>query len=431
MNTDHSKTTAISVRFADNVLNNITTPDIPMLKFHDVSNGGKNSSLSTFFNYSEFDDTTNRAGISQTTSTSPPVFNDAYMVETIVLSALFLISFIGNTATLIQMYRMRKRRSTINTLIVNLAIADLIVAFFCMAAEAFWTVTIQFLAGNAMCKILRYIQVFGFLLSTYITVVISLDRCCVILDPISRNKAPQRVRFMIGVSWLLSALFSVPQLLVFSVLRGPFKEDFYQCVDIASYPHPQYKWMYNIFCLFVQFMIPLGIMIAAYGLIFCTISRKSKEFRGNDTTSNKNDLGRGQVRNNLLKKAKRKALRMSIFIVIAFVVCWFPYYVLFTGNAFGQWEELSPSLMAGLSTMGLSNSMLNPIIYGAFQLCKVHRPRLVWRTVVSKPSGNDSIYLLVKEGEKASFRIRTPVISLRVTSHSKCEGQCPPCTVDQ
>ncbi|XP_069136934.1 gonadotropin-releasing hormone receptor-like isoform X3 [Argopecten irradians] len=421
MNSDHFKTSTISIRFANDAWNGFTTPDFAGPKFQDISNVGQNTSA--IFNYSEGDDFTNIAGMQTTTTSSPPVFNDAYMVETIVLSALFLISFIGNTATLIQMYRMRKRRSTINTLIVNLAIADLIVAFFCMAAEAFWTVTIQFLAGNAMCKILRYIQVFGFLLSTYITVVISLDRCCVILDPISRNKAPQRVRFMIGVSWLLSALFSVPQLFVFSVLRGPFKEDFYQCVDFASYPHPQYKWMYNIFCLFVQFMIPLGIMIAAYGLIFCTISRKSKEFRGNDSsTSNLKDLGRGQVRNNLLRKAKRKALRMSIFIVIAFVVCWFPYYVLFTGNAFGQWKELSPSLMAGLSTMGLSNSMLNPIIYGAFQLCKVHRPRLVWRTVVSKPSGNDSIYLLVKEGEKASFRIRTPVISLRVTARSKCEG---------
>lgn len=146
---------------------------------------------------------------------------------------------------------------------------------------------------------------------------------------------------------------------------------------------------------------------------------------GNDTTSNINDIGRGQVRNNLLKKAKRKALRMSIFIVIAFIVCWFPYYVLFTGNAFGQWKELSPSLMAGLSTMGLSNSMLNPIIYGAFQLCKVHRPRLVWRTVVSKPCGNDFIYLLVKEGEKATFTKRGPIISLRLSDQPNSEGQCP------
>ena len=151
------------------------------------------------------------AGASTTIAQSPPIFDNAYMIKTILLSVLFLISFIGNTATLIQMYRVRKRRSTINTLIVNLAIADLIVTFFAMAAEAIWATTVQWLAGNVVCKLVRFIQGFGFSLSTYVTVVISLDRCCVIMDPISRNKAPQRVRVMVAVSWFLSALFSIPQ----------------------------------------------------------------------------------------------------------------------------------------------------------------------------------------------------------------------------
>ena len=144
------------------------------------------------------------------TSPLPPTFQDS-LVKTVVLIVLFFISFIGNTATLIQMYRRRKRRSTINTLIVNLAVADLIVTFFCMAAEAIWALTVQWVAGIAMCKMLRFIQGTGLLVSTYITVVISLDRCCVIIDPISRNKAPQRVRIMIIMSWFLSALFSIPQ----------------------------------------------------------------------------------------------------------------------------------------------------------------------------------------------------------------------------
>lgn len=145
-----------------------------------------------------------------TESPLPPTFQDS-LVKTVVLILLFTISFIGNTATLIQMYRVRKRRSTINTLIVNLAVADLIVTFFCMAAEAIWALTVQWVAGVAMCKMLRFIQGTGLLVSTYITVVISLDRCCVIIDPISRNKAPQRVRIMIIMSWFLSALFSIPQ----------------------------------------------------------------------------------------------------------------------------------------------------------------------------------------------------------------------------
>lgn len=145
------------------------------------------------------------------TQKNPPTFNEAFMTRTIVLGLMFLMGLIGNTATIIQMYRMRKRRSTINTLIINLALADLLITFFIMGAETIWASTVQWYAGDAMCKIVKFCTATGLLASTYITVVISLDRCCVIMDPISRHKAPKRVRIMICISWILSALFSLPQ----------------------------------------------------------------------------------------------------------------------------------------------------------------------------------------------------------------------------
>jgi gonadotropin-releasing hormone receptor len=148
---------------------------------------------------------------SMVTQPTPPSFDEFSMIKSLVFCIMFFISLIGNVATLIQMYRMRRRKSTINTLIVNLATADLFVTFFCIATEAIWASTVQWLAGNAMCKIVRFLQVFGMYLSTNITVVISLDRCCVILDPMSRNNAPQRIRHMVTVSWILSAFFSIPQ----------------------------------------------------------------------------------------------------------------------------------------------------------------------------------------------------------------------------
>ena len=140
-----------------------------------------------------------------------PQFNEFSLIKTCVLSLLFLVSLIGNGATLIQMYRMRRRKSTIHTLILQLAMADLIVTFFCIATDAIWTSTVQFYAGNVMCKITKFLQVFGLYLSTYILVIISVDRCYAILDPMSRTKAPRRVRYMIIVAWSISALFSLPQ----------------------------------------------------------------------------------------------------------------------------------------------------------------------------------------------------------------------------
>jgi len=55
------------------------------------------------------------------------------------------------------------------------------------------------------------LQVFGLYLSTYIVVIISIDRCIAILDPISKNRGPHRVKIMIGIAWILSAVFSLPQ----------------------------------------------------------------------------------------------------------------------------------------------------------------------------------------------------------------------------
>ena len=146
-----------------------------------------------------------------TTYMTPPVFNQMSMIKTVVLSIMFFVSLVGNTTTLLQMYRMRRRRSTIITLILHLATADLIVTFFCNVTDAVWASTVQWYAGNAMCKFVKFAQVFGLTLSTYIIVIISIDRCLAILDPMSRNKAPQRVRTMIVLAWILSFVFSAPQ----------------------------------------------------------------------------------------------------------------------------------------------------------------------------------------------------------------------------
>lgn len=54
-------------------------------------------------------------------------------------------------------------------------------------------------------------QVFGLYLSNYIIVVISIDRCSAILDPISKNKAPKRTKSMLVVAYISSFLLSVPQ----------------------------------------------------------------------------------------------------------------------------------------------------------------------------------------------------------------------------
>ena len=86
------------------------------------------------------------------------------LVKTVVLLVMFAVAFVANTATLVRMYRMRRRRSTINLLITHLAAADLIVTFFCNVTDAVWTSAVQWYAGNVACKLIKFLQVtVGFL----------------------------------------------------------------------------------------------------------------------------------------------------------------------------------------------------------------------------------------------------------------------------
>jgi len=74
------------------------------------------------------------------------------------------------------------------------------------------------------CDYSACVQVFGLYLSTYIVVIISIDRCIAILDPISKNRGPHRVKVMIGIAWVLSAVFGLPQVrptTSWAVLRHP------------------------------------------------------------------------------------------------------------------------------------------------------------------------------------------------------------------
>ncbi|PVD19374.1 hypothetical protein C0Q70_19862 [Pomacea canaliculata] len=306
-------------------------------------------------------------------------------------------------------------------------------------------------------------------------------------------------------------------------MRGPFQEEFYQCVTFGSYKEEWQRQLYSIASLLLMFVVPLVIIGTAYGLIFTTISRKSREVsafllslikaaadcnesgngprevvimmqspvpgvdsqvvhHANSTpvliwhsselgpvldslnplnrrkalitvlrhyghaclcgegcdpklsreesivSSCSGDVnGRGPVRSNLLRRAKRKSLRMSVVIVLAFIICWSPYYIIFICITFLDWQEIDPRTLLWFSFIGLSSSMLNPIIYGAFQLCKVHKPRayLPFHRLLAQDE-------VVKETDPTADFLTTGIIRLkksatekRLVSHVHCRPLSP------
>ncbi|XP_069157503.1 gonadotropin-releasing hormone receptor [Procambarus clarkii] len=321
-----------------------------------------------------------------------PEFTSESQVRSIVLAVMAALSLVGNTATIVSIAREKRRsRSTVYTLIHHLSVADLFVTFTCLTAESIWTFTVQWVAGNFLCKLIKYLQMFSLYLSTFILVLIGVDRFTAVRYPMRRSGTQRHSGYGIIFVWVLSAVLSIPQALVFHVVRGPFYEEFYQCVTYGLYSPAWLEQVYGIFSLVCMFVLPLLVLLVTYVSTFITLHKSEKVFRSERTT-----LGNTCPefnRRRLLRKAKMRALRISVVIVLAFVICWTPYYMMMIIFMFTQVEEnVAAELQSGIFFFGMSNSLVNPLIYGAFHLCRCHRRKASFNLIIINRNGSNLRY---------------------------------------
>lgn len=141
-----------------------------------------------------------------------PQFTGESQVRTIVLAVMAVLSLVGNTATIVSIAKEKRRsRSTVYTLIHHLSVADLFVTFACLTTESIWTFTVQWLAGNFLCKLIKYLQMFSLYLSTFILVLIGVDRFVAVRYPMRRSDTQRHCSYGIVFVWVLSGILSIPQ----------------------------------------------------------------------------------------------------------------------------------------------------------------------------------------------------------------------------
>ncbi|XP_049939055.1 gonadotropin-releasing hormone receptor-like [Schistocerca serialis cubense] len=280
----------------------------------------------------------------------------------------------GNAATIASIRRRPARQpSAVYALILHLSAADLLVTVFCIAGEAAWSYAVQWLAGNAACKLFKFAQVFSLYLSTFILVLIGIDRFVAVRYPMRALGTAKRLSRLIAFVWVLSMLLSIPQMVIFHVERGPFCELFLQCVTYGFYTEPWQEQLYAAFSLMCMFVLPLAILIGTYVSTVITIARSERAFRAEVAVGLKSEVLDAN-RRRLIHRAKTKSMRISVVIVVAFIVWWTPYYCMMIIFLFlNPDKHLSEDLQSAIFFFGMSNSLVNPIIYGAFHLWRPKR----------------------------------------------------------
>ncbi|XP_073960517.1 adipokinetic hormone/corazonin-related peptide receptor variant I-like [Choristoneura fumiferana] len=277
---------------------------------------------------------------------------------------------LGNLAVLMALARGRRRRSRVDLLMTHLAVADVCVTCGVIPLEIGWKFTNAWLAGNLCCKLLLVLRAFGLYLSSNVLVCISVDRFFAVLYPLRLPAARRRSKQMLYSAWAVALACSLPQSLVFSVKQHPVVPGFSQCVSFDAFSSPQQEVAYNVFCLSAMYFLPLAIITACYLCIFCEIRRNSREIDGKCRRKDVHQIRLRRSDRRLLERARRRTLRMTVTIVSVFALCWLPYatmamwYMIDRDSA----RRVSGRVQGLLFAMAVSNSCMNPLVYGSYCL---------------------------------------------------------------
>ncbi|KAM4701928.1 vasopressin V1b receptor [Discoglossus pictus] len=309
---------------------------------------------------------------------SDPRNEDLARAEVAVLGIVLAVTMVGNIGILFTIYRRRKKLTRMHLFIVHLGIADLAVALFQILPQMIWRITFRFIGPDFLCRAVKFAQILSMFGSTYMLLMMTIDRYVAVCHPLKTLQQPSRQAFiMIGATWVLSSLLSLPQVFIFSLKEISPGSVITDCW--ADFRYPWGAKAYITWTTVSIFIVPVGILVLCYSLICCEICKNLKGKMQTSATGQRQNSGQAMPSRvssiRTISRAKIRTVKMTFVIVLSYIICWTPF---FTVQMWSVWDENAPdedsTNFAFTITMLLANlsSCSNPWIYMFYsgpQLC--------------------------------------------------------------
>ncbi|KAH9369601.1 hypothetical protein HPB48_011505 [Haemaphysalis longicornis] len=189
--------------------------------------------------------------------------------------------------------RRRWRVSNARVLFLNLAVADLLVACITMTSQVVWEVMGRlWIAGDAFCRLFKFLQTFALVSSTYMLVAIAADRHIAIATPLAPSPNPWKIA---ALTWLASCMPSLPNVYVFHSVEVSPGKCFCASIFYDRGTPLYHRQIYMGFVFLMVFVAPLVLLVAFHTGILWVIWKHSSITGkvGQQTTSS---LPRAKVR---------------------------------------------------------------------------------------------------------------------------------------
>lgn len=293
----------------------------------------------------------------------------------VILSLLILMTVGGNVLVCLAVYTTRHLRSLSNCFIVSLAVIDLLLGLLVLPFSALQQLNDDWPLGPGFCNFYISMDVMLCTASILTLLAISVDRYLAVTLTLRYASlvSPWRISVAMAGVWTVSLAVSfLPIQMGWNTVNGtvqnhgPWASE-RRCRFELNKP-------YVLTNSLLTFYFPLVAMCCIYFQIFRIARAQAKRISSTQpkgiTSYNRRNRS---TRNTLVSSVTAVALQENKAIVTlttvlgTFLVCWLPYFILFT--VLGFKEHPDPGVVPEYDFflwLGHANSAMNPILYGAF-----------------------------------------------------------------
>ncbi|XP_072025015.1 somatostatin receptor type 4-like [Amphiura filiformis] len=262
-----------------------------------------------------------------------------------------IIGIVGNSLVICVYLRKLRFHIATNTLILNLAVADLLGSIFIIPLPKVTQIGegpfSEIYCSLAWSGVLLWIAIVA---SIYTLTMLSVERYLAVIYPIKYRLlfVGARPKIVIISIWILSAFVNLYITFVAKNSNG---------ICIVKWPNPAFQAIFGVFLFLAEFFIPMLIMLVSHVRTIFSLRTQAETILRSGSARNSPSMA--------LLRTRRKVIETLFVVVVTFIICWLPdqlAYMLYNIGVL-ETEYLSTHLYEFFVLLAFLNSCVNPIIY--------------------------------------------------------------------
>ncbi|XP_064594440.1 mesotocin receptor-like [Liolophura sinensis] len=251
-----------------------------------------------------------------------------------------------------------------------------------MTSEILFIAFGEWVLGPVLCKISVYLEVVTLAAATFLLTAMSIDRYQVIVKPLESLTNRPKIWTKVTLAWCLAFIFAIPQTLIFRQVTEFDEKDGrhkHACKSKGYKDEWQRKLYFTFFTCYIL-IIPTIIMTFCYLKIMKVIWSRSEtgSHGGIEKCNGKNPVSpRMSVNRNLVSSSRRKVVILTLTVIIGFLVCLTPYFVVSLVRIYSTYRIKLKDYLPATEMIFMLHSALNPILFGIFTFRLEHISCLV------------------------------------------------------